>query len=408
VSAPPTEVHRATVATFAAFGASGFAFASWFARIPQFRDQLHLGAAELGLTLLAGSAGAVLALVLSGPFVARFGSRRVVTVSSVLFAAGMATMAVGALVGLAPAVIGLFVLGSGTGAWDVAMNLQGAVVERRLDRPIMSRLHAGFSVGTVVGALAGAAMVALHVPLAVHLTAIAVIVALAVPGFARGFLPDIEGPQGGDAPAPRTGFAAWREPRTLLIGLFVLAFTLAEGAGSDWIVIAAVDGHHTSAALGTLAFAAFLAAMTIGRWCGPWLLHRYGRVAVLRALALTGLVGTALFVFTPTLPLAVAGTVLWGLGASLGFPVGMSAAAEDPEAAAGRVSVVASIGYCAFLAGPPLLGLLGDQVTVLRALTAVAVLFGFAALLTGASMRGESATTDPSVRTPPRRPVDRV
>ena len=396
---------RATAATFACFGASGFAFASWFARIPQFRDQLHLSAAGLGLTLLAGSAGAVLALVLSGPFVARFGSRRVVTVSSVLFAAGMATMAVGALVGLVPAVVGLFVLGIGTGAWDVAMNLQGAAVERRLDRPIMSRLHAGFSVGTVVGALVGAAVVALRVPVAVHLTAIAGIVAVAVPAFARGFLPDIH--EVDEGAAPRTRFAAWREPRTLLIGLFVLAFTLAEGAGSDWIVIGAVDGHHTSAALGTLAFAAFLAAMTIGRWCGPWFLHRYGRVAVLRTLALTGLVGTALFVFAPALPLAVAGTVLWGLGAALGFPVGMSAAAEDPEFAAGRVSVVASIGYCAFLAGPPLLGLLGDQVTVLRALTAVAVLFGVAALLAGASV-GERATTGPSVRTPPHRPVDRV
>ncbi|MEV4621398.1 MFS transporter [Asanoa sp. NPDC049573] len=374
---------RATVATFACFGASGFAFASWFARLPQIRDQLQLSPAGLGLLLLVGSAGAVLALVLSGPVVARFGSRSVVTVSAVLFAAGLATMAIGALAGLAPAVVGLFVLGLSTGAWDVAMNLQGTVLERRLDRPIMSRLHAGFSVGSVAGALAGAPLVALQVPFAVHLTAVAVLVAVGVPASARGFLPDIHG----SATAARTGFAAWREPRTLLIGLFVLAFTLAEGAGNDWIVIAAVDGHHSSAALGTLAFAAFLAAMTIGRWYGPWLLHRYGRAATLRALALAGLAGTALFVFAPTLPLAVAGTALWGLGAALGFPVGMSAAAEDPAAAAGRVSVVASIGYCAFLAGPPLLGLLGDRVTVLRALTAVAVLFGCAVLLAGAALR---------------------
>ncbi|GIF45958.1 hypothetical protein Afe04nite_04970 [Asanoa ferruginea] len=81
----------------------------------------------------------MLALVLSGPAVARFGSRRVVTVSAVLFAAGLATMSIGALAGLAPAAIGLFVLGMATGAWDVSMNLQGTVVERRLDRSIMSR-----------------------------------------------------------------------------------------------------------------------------------------------------------------------------------------------------------------------------------------------------------------------------
>ncbi|MDG4825510.1 MFS transporter [Asanoa sp. WMMD1127] len=381
----PESLRGATVATFAAFGASGLAFASLFARIPQIRDQLGLTPGGLGLTLLAGSAGSVLALVLAGPVVARHGSRRVVSVSAVLFAVGLATAAVGALVAVLPVVVGLFVLGAATGAWDVAMNLQGTVLERHLGRPIMSRLHAGFSVGTVAGALVGAALVALSVPVAVHLGVVAVVVAGCVPGFARGFLPDEPASAG---PAPRTGFGAWREPQTLLIGLFVLAFTLAEGAGNDWIVIAAVDGHRAAPAIGTLAFAAFLAAMTAGRWCGPWLLHRYGRVPVLRGLAVTGLVGAALFVFAPALPLALAGAVLWGLGTALGFPVGMSAAAADPAFAAGRVSVVATIGYCAFLAGPPLLGLLGDRLTVLRALVVVAVLFGVATFLSGALREG--------------------
>lgn len=53
-------------------------------------------------------------------------------------------------------------------------------------------------------------------------------------------------------------------------------------------------------------------------------------------------------------------------------------------AAAGRVSVVASIGYCAFLGGPPLIGYLGQDVTVLRALVAVAVVLALATLVTGA------------------------
>ncbi|GIF75035.1 MFS transporter [Asanoa siamensis] len=374
-------VHRATVATFAAFGASGLAFASLFARVPQIRDQLHLSPGALGLTLLAASGGAVLALVLSGPVVARHGSRRVVAVSAVLFAVGLATAAVGATGDVALTVVGLVALGLGTGAWDVAMNLQGTVLERHLRRSIMSRLHAGFSVGSVAGALLGTAMVALRVPVRVHLVGIALVVAVFVPIFGRAFLPD---GAASSVAAPRTGFAAWREPRTILIGLFVLAFTMAEGAGHDWIVIAAVDDHEAPAALGTLAFATFVAAMTAGRWCGPWLLDRWGRVAVLRLLALTGLAGTALFVFAPGLPLALVGALLWGVGTALGFPVGMSAAAEDPSAAAGRVSVVATIGYCAFLAGPPLLGLLGDRLTVLRALLVIAALFGLGALLSGA------------------------
>jgi predicted MFS family arabinose efflux permease len=121
--------------------------------------------------------------------------------------------------------------------------------------------------------------------------------------------------------------------------------------------------------------------MTLGRWFGPALLDHYGRAPVVRALAVTSLVGLLLFVFGSNAPVAFAGALLWGLGASLGFPVGMSAAADDPAKAAARVSVVASIGYCAFLGGPPLIGFLGDHITVRKALIAVAVLLGVAILL---------------------------
>jgi len=113
--------------------------------------------------------------------------------------------------------------------------------------------------------------------------------------------------------------------------------------------------------------------MTTGRWFGPGLLDRHGRVLVVRSCAALAVVGLVTFVLSPWVLLAFAGIVLWGLGASLGFPVGMSAAADDARYAASRVSVVASIGYCAFLAGPPLVGTVGDQVTVLRALLVLSV-----------------------------------
>ena len=104
---------------------------------------------------------------------------------------------------------------------------------------------------------------------------------------------------------------------------------------------------------------------------------------MIRVLAGSAVVGLVLFVFGPRRRVAFAGALLWGVGASLGFPVGMSAAADDPRRAAGRVSVIASIGYCAFLAGPPLIGFLGDHFTVLRALLAVAALLALAALSPG-------------------------
>jgi cyanate permease len=105
---------------------------------------------------------------------------------------------------------------------------------------------------------------------------------------------------------------------------------------------------------------------------------------VVRTLAVVATGGLLVFIFSPSTPLAFVGIGLWGAGTSLGFPVGMSAAADDPAAAAGRVSVVASIGYCAFLAGPPLIGFLGEQAGVLKALNVVAGLLAVAALVAAA------------------------
>ena len=382
----------ATRATYIAFIACGIPIASWASRLPQIRDRLHLTSADLGLVLLSIAAGSIAALLLAGVIVGRFHSRPTVTVMAVLHGIAVVGLAFGYLVGVVPVVAALCLFGFSAGAWDVAMNVQGAAVERKLGRAIMPRFHAGFSIGTVAGALVGAAMVALHVPVTVHLLVVGVGVAVVVPLAVRGFISDTDAPAAdelGAGGAPAAGSAAsalrrWLEPRTLLVGLVVLAFAFAEGAGIDWINLSLIDGYGQTAVVGTLGFAAFLTAMTIGRWFGDDLLSRYGRVAVIRGQAALAIAGVLVFVFSPVTALAFVGVLMWGLGASLGFPVGMSAAADEPAAAAGRVSVVASIGYCAFLGGPPLVGYLGEHVTVLRALIAVAVAVGLATLATGA------------------------
>ena len=376
------QLAAATRATYVAFIGAGFAFASWASRIPQVKAHLHLQPSELGLVLFAIAAGSVIALPLSGRVVTYIGSRRTVAAMAVLVGCGLAVAAVGYLYGVTPVVVGLFLLGLGNGAWDVAMNVQAANVERHAGSAIMSRFHAGFSVGTVAGALVGATMIALRVPVPVHLAAVAALVVAVVPVSVRRFLSDHRPAPGHDASRPRT-LSAWTEPRTVLIGVFVLAFAFAEGTASDWIGVAVVDGYRAPPALGTLAFAVFLAAMTAGRWVGPGVLDRFGRVVVVRWIAVLGVVGLAVFVSGGSTPLAFVGAALWGAGVSLGFPVGMSAGADDPGRAAARVSVIASIGYCAFLAGPPVIGFLGQQFTVLRALAVVAVLLAMAAGIAG-------------------------
>ncbi len=396
VSADPgtlaPEVRAARAAVFAVFIASGFAFASWVSRIPDIRDQLQAAPSTLGLVLLSGAAGSLIAMPLAGIVVTRIGAARSVGIMSLILSVGLVVVGIGFWYGIPPIVAGLFLIGFGNGTWDVAMNVEGAAVEQRLQKAIMPKFHAGFSVGTVAGALGGTAMVALGIPVTAHLIGIAVLVALVVPVATRRFLPVLrqaqgtEGgepqeTQGGEDTKERHPLKAWTEPRTLLIGVFVLCMAFTEGTGNDWLAVAIIDGYEAAPVLGPLALAVFLAAMTTGRWFGPGLIDRYGRVVIVRSSALVALIGLVLIVFGTFLPIAFLGAVLLGFGTALGFPVGMSAAADDPLRSAARVSVVASIGYTAFLAGPPLIGLLGDRFGVLRALTVTAALLILAALL---------------------------
>jgi fucose permease len=378
---PSRAVRRATAAVYAVFILSGFAFASWASRIPQVRDALGLSPRSLGLVLLAIAVGSVSSMPLSGLIVGRLGTARTVALMAVVAAAGLAIAGLGYRVGVAPVVVGLFALGVGNGTWDVAMNVEGSAVEQALGRAIMPRFHAGFSAGTVAGALVGAAMVALRVSVTVHLTAVAVIVAVAGPLAVRDFLPDRHAAaEHGERRHPLT---AWTEPRTVLIGLFVFAAAFTEGTGNDWLGVSMIDGYGADAAVGALTFAIFLAAMTLGRWFGPGLIDRHGRVLTVRIFAGLALVGLVLVIWGSALPVAMAGAALWGLGTALGFPVGMSAAGDEPTHAAARVSVVATIGYIAFLAGPPLIGFLGERTGTLHALAVTGGLVALGLMISG-------------------------
>jgi predicted MFS family arabinose efflux permease len=372
-------------AVYIVFFGNGFLFASWASRIPQVRAELGVTPGVLGLILLCLAVGSGIGTPLSGLIISRLGEIRTVSVMAVAAAVGMAAAAVGVLFGTPAVAAGLVVFGFGSGTWDVAMNVQGAAIEQRLGRAILPRFHASWSLGTVAGAGIGAVMVALGVPVTAHLLAVTVVVAVVVPVAARRFLPGTHAPAPGGRSVRRRQLASWTEPRTLLIGLFVLCMALTEGTGNDWLSLAVIDGYHSAVVAGTLTFAVFLTAMTAGRWWGPKLIDRYGRVLVLRVCAVTALAGLLLIEFGEVLPVAMAGALLLGLGTSLGFPVGLSSAADDPAHAATRVSTAASIGYVAFLAGPPIVGFLGDRVGVLHSLWVAAVVLAAAFLLASAT-----------------------
>ena len=385
----PTE--RARVAVAAAFVVNGFAFASWISRVPAARDALDLSSAGLGLLLLCLAVGSVVALPLTGPVVHRIGPARGVLTGVVLAASGLLLLALGLGSGQALAAgAGLVLVGMGVGSWDVAMNIEGAAVEQRLGRSLMPRLHAGFSLGTVAGALLGAGAAALAFPLPAQLVLTAVLAVGALAVATRSFLPAEPGTADGHQGGSGVG-RAWREPRTLLVGVLTLAFAFTEGSANDWLAVALVDGHGIAESTAAVGFAVFVAAMTAVRLVGGTLLDRWGRVAVLRAGGVTAVLGLLLFVTAPALPLTLAGAVLWGAGAALGFPVGMSAAADDPARAAARVSVVSSISYTAFLAGPPLIGFVAEVTGVLQALLVVLVVLAVGLLAAGATRPLRSA-----------------
>jgi MFS family permease len=394
VSVPRERVTRARLAVFVVFALAGIDFAAWASRIADTKLGLGLSAGELGTTLLALSLGSVTGLPLAGRISARVGQARTVGGGIVCAVAGMTVAGLAVDLGASRVVLalGLFLIGLGVGLWDVSMNLQGASVEQGLDTSVMPHFHAAFSGGTVLSALLGAGMSAAHVPLTVHFLG-AGLFTLVLGGWAlRHFLPEeAVPPEVHDAaaatPAARS---AWREPRTLLIGVVVLAAAFTEGTANDWLSVAFVEGHDLPAWSGVLGFLTF---MTLGRIAGTGLIDRHGRVPVLRVCFTLAVIGAAMVVFgTPVL--AFVGAAVWGLGAALGFPIGMSASADDPKRAAARMSVVATIGYVAFLAGPPALGFLGDRVGVLESLLAV----GAMALLALAVL--------PSVREPGGIPRD--
>jgi MFS family permease len=391
-------------AMFIVFAACGFALAAWVSRTPAVRDLLGASTGHMGWLIFAIAAGAIVGLVSAGALIGRFGARPVIRVALLTAAAGLVVVAVGA--GMASSAVvfaGLIVFGLGFGTCDVSMNVAGAANERAVGRTVMPIFHALYSIGTLTGAALGVLATFLGISVSVHLGVAAVIVVLAVIPAVR-LVPEGVGRTGASQPRLTTAerLAVWKDPRTLLIGLMVLGMGFAEGAAEDWLPLATVDGYGVSESVGAALFGIFVVAMTIGRLFGVLLIDRFGRVTTLRASALVAAVGLVITIFGPSAVTAAVGIALWGLGASLGLPVGMSAAADDARTASARVSATATVGYAAFLFGPPVLAMLGEHVGLLHSFVAVLALVIVAGLIAPA-VRPSAVTSDEDAG---RTPVD--
>lgn len=388
---------RRRLALFTLFLLPGLAISSWVTRTPAIRDLLGASPSEMGLVLLGLSAGSMLGILASGPAVARLGARPVMIAGTLGVVLSMPTIGIGASAGSSVVTMaGLFLFGLGMGGGEIAMNVEGADIEKVIDRPVLPALHGFFSLGTVVGASLGIAFTATGVPVVWHLISIGivavvvlVIAARSIPaGTGRVERAEVEGRRS------RSGRPVWKDSRLLLIAAIVLAMALAEGTAGDWLPLVMVDGHGFGAATGSAVYAVFAAAMTLGRFTGGTFISRYGRAPVLRASILAGVAGMALVIFVDSQWVAAVAVVLWGLGASLGFPMALSAAGESGADSARRVSLAATVGYVAFLVGPPVIGFVGEHYGLRTALILPMVLVAASALITSAVAPPKNATVD--------------
>ncbi|MCW4385841.1 MFS transporter [Salinibacterium sp. SYSU T00001] len=401
MTAPAAALTRAEItawrnALFVIFALCGLGIASWMARTPAIKDALGVSTAEMGILVLFIAIGSILGLLASSHLIALIGTRRLMAWCLGLGPLGLIVAGFGVTLetsGFWVVAGGLGFFGAALSTADVAMNLSGAVNERMLGRTVMPVYHAFFSLGTMLGAGVGALCELLSVPIPAQATVVSVIIiaagALSVRATQREDVADVPDD---DAPPSswRDRLSIWRDGRTLLIGVLVLGMALAEGSANDWLALTMVEGHGMERASGALVFGLFVTAMTVGRLAGVAVLDRFGRVPVLRASAALAALGLVLVIFVPVVWVAVVGVALWGLGSALGFPTGMSAAADDPRTAAARVSAVATIGYLAFLAGPLTIGFLGEQFGLLRALLFVLVLVIAAGLASPAAREPRS------------------
>jgi MFS family permease len=258
----------------------------------------------------------------------------------------------------------------------------------------MPSMHAAWSIGAAVGSGIGAACAATGITPSAQIIGEAVVIAAAAFAIAAG-VPDGERvperqPSRSRGAMLRQWLRGWLDWRLLLIGLVMLGVELGEGSANNWLTLAVRNDHGQGAAVAATFFTAFAAAEGLARIFGGPVVDRLGRSRTIQVTTALGVIGVVVFIEASSPWLVLAGVVLWAVGVSMGFPLGMSAAAESGPDPAARVSVVASIGYFANLAGPPVIGVLAQSAGLLNALWLIAALF-IAAFAASGSLRPRPA-----------------
>jgi MFS family permease len=360
-----SELRKNRIALAFFFFLSGLRFASWASRIPDIQAQLHLSDAELGSVLFALPAGSISGLPISGNLVARFGSKKILLISAILFPISMIGLGL-ANNGIALA-IQLYIFGITGNLMNIAVNTQAVALEALYARSIMASFHGLWSLGGFSGAFIGTIMVSAHVNHLQHFIWISV-VGLILAFFIHPFTLRKE-----SKPQKRGSFFVKPDLYLLTIGFIAFGSMVCEGTMFDWSGVYFVKVLKASTHLRTLGYISFMSAMATGRFIGDKLITQFGPKKVLQSSGVVIASGLLLAVVFPYLVTATMGFLLVGFGVSSIVPLCYAMAGKSKKKAPSlAIASVSSIGFIGFLMGPPLIGYIAQAVSLRLSFTVIA------------------------------------
>ena len=336
---------RSQLAVAALFGALGFSYGTWTSRLPAIKANLGLSTSQVSVVLLFAALGAIFSFPVTAAALHKLGSRGASLLSGVLLAVGLVVLGLAPSWTLACAVMCLYGVLAST--MDVAMNAQGVEVERATGQPVMSRLHAVFSLGTMSGAFFASAISSATTSVPLHF-AVAALIVLAATWLPRaGLIADAKPIAGG------TRSFALPRGAALLIGAMAFLGMIVEGSMVDWSTLYLTQRAGASQQLAPLGIASLQGTMLVTRWFGDRARVRWGaRKLLFGGSLLAGLSLTAALLIGGVAP-ALVGFGLFGIGVATVSPCVYAAGAREGGVALAAVMTLGSLG---FMVGPLVIG----------------------------------------------------
>ena len=342
---------------FAVFAIYAFGLGQIFPRLPDIKFAMGIEEGALGLALMGISVGTITALTLSTALVTKIGHRiamlALVPAMALFFAiASFANDPLAFFFLLIPA--GLCI-----GAVEIIINVEADRVEAGMDRRIMSRAHAFWSLGFFGAATYSAIMVKFGITPQTQLMASIPICILLTWLCLQAFQPATIRATDSHDKLPivaKPTFAIM-----VLVGV-TLSSMLLEGASIDWTAIYMDSVFVAIPEMGAIGVATAALSQGMVRYFGDQFVDRFAPTRVARGMQTIMALGVITVFFAPDPLVALVGFALIGAGNAMMFPLAMSAAAQRTDRpAAINVAALAQFSFVTFLLAPPLLGFIAEH-----------------------------------------------